>query len=118
MRDSAPEETMRAPAIAVVFTALALAASSFWPHGVRAQSEPARPATATAGSIIPIGKVVATTGSVTIEHVNAAVVQASLGAPVKVGDPVYLGDVVQTAADGKIGVGFTDGTAFNLSSNA
>jgi hypothetical protein len=36
----------------------------------------------------------------------------------KVGDPVYLGDVVQTGADGRIGINFTDGTSFNLSSNA
>jgi hypothetical protein len=36
----------------------------------------------------------------------------------KVGDPVYKGDVVQTGADGKVGITFTDGTAFNLSSNA
>jgi hypothetical protein len=36
----------------------------------------------------------------------------------KVGDLVYLGDVVQTAADGRVGINFTDGTSFNLSSNA
>ena len=36
----------------------------------------------------------------------------------KLGDHVYKGDVVQTGADGKVGITFTDGTAFNLSSNA
>src|SRR5713226_6375785 len=36
----------------------------------------------------------------------------------KVGDLVYLGDVVQTGADGRVGINFTDGTSFNLSSNA
>ena len=36
----------------------------------------------------------------------------------KVGDLVYRGDVVQTGADGRIGINFTDGTSFNLSSNA
>ena len=36
----------------------------------------------------------------------------------KVGDSVYLGDVVQTGGDGKISITFTDDTAFNLSSNA
>src|SRR5262249_58748526 len=36
----------------------------------------------------------------------------------KLGDLVYRGDVVQTGADGKIGITFTDGTAFNLSANA
>ena len=36
----------------------------------------------------------------------------------KVGDLVYRGDVVQTGADGRVGINFTDGTSFNLSSNA
>src|SRR5262249_42496175 len=71
----------------------------------------------------PIGKVVTATGYVAIEHVNAVVVQANVsagngGGRTKVGDPVYKGDVVQTGADGKVGITFTDGTAFNLSSNA
>jgi hypothetical protein len=67
--------------------------------------------------------VVSAAGSVTIEHANAMVVQANLPAAsgvgqTKAGDPVYKGDVVQTGADGKIGITFTDGTTFNLSSNA
>ena len=72
-------------------------------------------------AVKPIGKVVASSGSVTIEHVNAVVVQANLAAgaaQTKVSDPVYQGDVVQTGADGKVGITFTDGTAFNVSSNA
>ena len=36
----------------------------------------------------------------------------------KVGDLVYRGDVVQTGADGRVGINFADGTSFNLSSNA
>jgi hypothetical protein len=60
-------------------------------------------------------------GAVTIER--ALVVQANAAAgggpgQAKVGDPVYLGDVVQTGADGRVGITFTDGAAFNLSSNA
>ena len=69
----------------------------------------------------PIGKVVVATGSVTIEHANAVVVQASTSGPAgqaKVGDLVYEGDVVATGADGRVGINFTDGTSFNLSSNA
>jgi hypothetical protein len=70
----------------------------------------------------PIGKVVTATGSVTIERADAVVVQVNLpaagGSQTKVGDPVYRGDVVQTGSDGKVGITFTDGTAFNLSSNA
>ncbi len=72
-------------------------------------------------SVKPIGKVISLTGAVTIEHVNAVPLTASLGnqtAATKVGDPVYLGDIVQTGPDGKVGIGFTDGTAFDLSSNA
>jgi hypothetical protein len=72
-------------------------------------------------SVKPIGKVVTTTGSVTIEHVSAVVVQAKTSPQAdktQVGDVVYLGDVVSTGADGKIGINFADGTSFNLSSNA
>ena len=69
----------------------------------------------------PIGKVVTLTGTVTVEHAVAVVLQANLPsgtAPAKVGDFVYRNDVIQTSADGKIGITFTDGTAFNLSNNA
>jgi hypothetical protein len=71
-------------------------------------------------AVKPIGKVVTSAGSVTIEHVSAVIVQANLsaGAQTKVGDAVYQGDIVQTGADGKVGITFTDGTAFNVSSNA
>ena len=66
---------------------------------------------------------VTATGLVTIEHANAVVVQANLPpssgvGQTNVGDPVYKGDVVQTGANGKVGITFTDGTTFNLSSNA
>lgn len=69
----------------------------------------------------PIGKVVVATGKVTIERVNAVVIQASTSGAtdqVKAGDFVYQGDVVATGADGKAGISFTDGTSFNLSANA
>ncbi|WGR69831.1 MULTISPECIES: FecR family protein [unclassified Bradyrhizobium] len=39
-------------------------------------------------------------------------------AQTKVGDIVYLGDVVRTGADSRININFTDGSSFNLSSNA
>jgi hypothetical protein len=68
----------------------------------------------------PIGKVVSTKGTVTIEHTAAVVVQVNVqdnGVQAKVGDLVYRGDVVQTGSDGRIGLTLTDGTAFNLSSN-
>jgi hypothetical protein len=75
----------------------------------------------TDASVKPIGKIVSATGPVTIEHVNAVVVQAALtnrSGDAKVGDPIYLGDVVATGGNAKVGITFTDGTAFDLSSNA
>jgi hypothetical protein len=111
---------MRAHSIAVLVAAVML--SAILPGGARAQSNPA-PSSAGALETSPIGKVVTARGSVTIEHANAVVVQANIPAgsgvgPTKIGDVVYRGDVVQTGADGKVGITFTDGTAFNLSSNA
>jgi len=108
--------------VTAVFVGLILAGSALLPDSVRAQSNAAQPP---AGSLesSPIGKVVTTSGSVTVEHARAVVVQANLPAAsgvgqTKLGDLVYKGDVVQTGADGKVGITFTDGTAFNLSSNA
>lgn len=113
---------MQAHVTAVFVVGLILAGSALLPDSVRAQSNAAQPP---AGSLqsSPIGKVVTTSGSVTIEHASAVVVQANLPAAsgvgqTKLGDLVYKGDVVQTGADGKVGITFSDGTAFNLSSNA
>jgi hypothetical protein len=112
---------MQARATAVFVAGLILAGSALLPDSVRAQSNAAQSPAGTLESS-PIGKVVTTSGSVAIEHVNAVVVQANLpaasGGQTKLGDLVYKGDVVQTGADGKVGITFTDGTAFNLSSNA
>ena len=102
---------MRAHAIGVVTGAI-LSGASFLFTPAWAQNDV---------SIKPIGKVVSATGLVTIEHVTAVVVQAALGnqpGQAKVGDPIYLGDVLSTGSDGRVGVTFTDGTAFDLSSNA
>lgn len=79
------------------------------------------PEPAKAQDVKPIGKVMTAQGGVTVEHVNAVVVQAALNnqpGQAKVGDPIYRGDIVATAADGKVGIVFADGTAFDLSSNA
>ena len=108
---------MRTRTVTVLLTGFALALVSLMPTSVQAQSEPARPAVQEL-SAKPIGKVVTTAGAVSIEHSGAVVVQASTSSQVKVGDLVYLGDVVQTGADGKIGINFSDGSSFNLSSNA
>jgi hypothetical protein len=109
-------------ASAVSVAGLIIIASASLPASAQAQSNPG-PSTAGNVESNPIGKVVSATGSVTIEHANAVLVQANLPASggvgqTKAGDPVYKGDVVQTGPDGKIGVTFTDGTTFNLSSSA
>ena len=86
----------------------------------QAQTGSAQPAIQS-GASSPIGKIIAATGSVTVEHINAVVVQANLPAQAgqtKVGDPVYQGDVLRTGADGKVTINFADDTSFNLSNNA
>ena len=59
-----------------------------------------------------IGHIQTAIGSGTLTRANGIAVQ------VKVGDPVCQGDVIETAADGRVGIGFIDGTAFDLSSSA
>jgi hypothetical protein len=112
---------MRAHVIALLVAGVMLSASVVLPGPAGAQSNPA-PSPAAALETSSIGKVVTATGSVTIEHASAVVVQANIPAggvgQTKAGDLVYKGDVVQTGADGKVGITFSDGTAFNLSSNA
>jgi len=111
---------MRAQTIAVFVTGASLLAGSFFAGPALAQTAQVQPAVQDA-SVRPIGKVLTATGSVTIEHVTAVVVQAALNnqpGQAKVGDPIFLGDVLATGADGRVGITFTDGTAFDLSSNA
>jgi len=107
-------------ALAVLMTGFALTAAGFFPGSARAQSDAPKPAVLEVAAK-PIGKVVVATGSVTLERTTAVVVQAAASGPAgqaKVGDLVYQGDAVATGADGKVGINFTDGTSFNLSSNA
>ncbi|OAF13683.1 hypothetical protein AYJ54_43710 [Bradyrhizobium centrolobii] len=104
--------------ILVAGVVAALACSS--PHPTRAQSDSPGHAVLDSSSK-PIGKVVTASGSVAIEHAGAVIVQANVQqepAQTKIGDLVYLGDVVRTGADGRVGINFVDGTSFNLSSDA
>jgi hypothetical protein len=106
--------------VAVLLTSFALAIAGSSLGLAQAQRNTAVPAVSDLASK-PIGKVVVATGSVSIERTGATVIQASVdgqAGQAKVGDPVYEGDVVATGADGRVGISFTDGTAFNLSSNA
>jgi hypothetical protein len=109
---------MHAHKAAILVTGAVMFASTLSGQAL-AQNAPAQPAVQ-AASVMPIGKVVTAAGLVSIEHVSAVVVQASLGQSggAKIGDSVYQGDVVSTGSDGRVGITFTDGTAFDLSPNA
>jgi hypothetical protein len=106
---------MRTTATYIASFVLSMVASL--PGSVYAQT--AQPAVASLEAA-PIGKVVSAKGSIKVEHTQAVVLQAAIATTgdAKVGDSVYRGDVVQTAADSAVGIAFTDGTAFNISSNA
>ena len=56
-----------------------------------------------------IGNIQTAIGYGTLRRAGGIAVQ------VIVGDPVCQGDVIETAADGRIGIRFIDGTVFNLS---
>jgi hypothetical protein len=110
------EGIMRTQTISILVASFVLVLAG----SARAQTSSPQPAVQDS-SPKPIGRVVAATGSVTIEHASAVVVQANISgqaSQTKIGDAVYLGDLVQTGADGRVGINFTDGTSFNLSSNA
>jgi hypothetical protein len=107
---------MRTHAIAALVAGFVLAVAGSFAGPAYAQVTPAVDVASK-----PIGRVVVATGSVRIERANAVVVQVGTAAQAdqaKVGDLVYQGDVVATGADGKVGINFTDGSSFNLSSNA
>lgn len=103
-----------------ILASLVFALADILSAPAQAQTNSAQPAVQDS-SPKPIGKVVTAVGSVAIEHAGAVVVQANVSGEtgqVKVGDLVYLGDVVRTGADSRLGINFADGTSFNLSSNA
>ena len=107
-------------AVAVLVTGFVLTLGGLFAGPAHAQRDIAKPAVQDVASK-PIGKVVVATGSVTIERASAAVIQvgtAGQAGQAKVGDLVYQGDAVATGADGKVGINFTDGSSFNLSSSA
>jgi hypothetical protein len=101
---------MRIPLNIVTGMFFVVVIAGFFSEPAHAQIGPQRPAVLNAPAT-PIGKVVATSGAVSIEHAQAVAVQASAegqAAATKVGDLVYLGD----------GINFADGSAFSLSKNA
>ncbi|MEM7289945.1 MAG: FecR domain-containing protein [Pseudomonadota bacterium] len=65
-----------------------------------------------ASGLIKIGEVLKLEGTASSKQQNG--VEGEL----KVGDPVYQGDVVSTGADTKLGITFIDKTVFSMSENA
>jgi hypothetical protein len=97
-----------------------LVMSMLWPGLIWAQGGAAPQQKAIDAN--PVGKVLSATGTVKIEHSTAVIVKANLPPSgvdqTKVGDLVYLGDVIQTGADGTLSITFADGSSFNVSRNA
>jgi hypothetical protein len=64
-----------------------------------------------AAAVLPqiIGNIQTAIGCATLGRASGIAVQAMAG------DPVFQGDVIETATDGRIGIRFIDGTVFNLS---
>ena len=111
---------MNARATALLLAGLCVGASGLLSGLAWGQTGSAPPAAGLDTS--PIGKVLTATGTAHIEHAAGIVVQANAPASgadqVKVGDLVYRGDLIQTGADGALGIAFADGTSFNVSGNA
>jgi hypothetical protein len=111
---------MNARAISLLLASICLGASGLLPGSAWGQSKAVQPPAELDAK--PIGKVLNATGSVTIEHTSAVLVQANITANgtvrVKTDDPVYRGDLVQTGADSAVDIVFADGTSFKVSSNA
>src|SRR3984893_16206022 len=61
---------------------------------------------------LAIGQIQTASGSVTVTRPDG------IGFAVKPGDLVYQGQVIETAADGAVGITFKDGTTFKLSDSA
>jgi hypothetical protein len=112
------EDILRARGLGLLL-ALYCGLAAFQPNVAWSQSAAQAPANLDAS---PIGKVLIIAGAVRIEHPAAILVTANLptngGEQTKVGDLVYRGDIIQTGPDGKLGVGFTDGSSFSVSANA
>ena len=111
------EDTLSAHRIGLL-SALYFGLTALQPNVAWSQGPAPAPANLDAS---PIGKALIVEGTVQIEHPAAILVTANLpgnGEQTKVGDLVYRGDIIQTGPNGKLGVGFTDGSSFSVSANA
>lgn len=120
MGSSLWSKDMKTRAIYLLLAGIYFGASVVLPNVACAQSDKAQPLGGLDASAI--GKVVTASGTVSVEHAAAIVVQANLPTSgtdqVKTGDLVFRGDLVRTGANGALSIAFVDGTSFNVSSNA
>src|ERR1700722_12499237 len=119
VEDYVEEENMNVRAFSLLLVVICTSSSALLPGLAWSQNDAARPPAGFDSK--PIGKIQETAGVVTIEHPSGVVVQANLpagGRNVKVDDSVYRGDMIQTGADGSLGIIFADGTSFKVSANA
>jgi hypothetical protein len=114
------EGAMNSRAVGLLLAGFFLGASGLLPGLAWGQSAPAQPPADLGANAI--GKVLTVIGTAHIEHSAAVLLQAkasvSDAGQTRVGDLVYLGDVIQTGVDGALGITFADGSSFNVSKNA
>jgi FecR protein len=94
------------------FIALVSAAAA-WPFSARAQVQAPSGQLASAVSDAPgsVGQIATLHGTATVTRANAA------PAALKISDPIFKNDTLETAVDSTLGVTFDDETTFSLSAN-
>ena len=110
---------MRRREFIVLVSRAAAALPSFWPLALRAQTQSAtdqpsdqsNPAPAPQVVDDSVGQVATLAGSATVKRGDVAAVT------LKIADPIFVNDTLQTAPDSSLGVTFDDQTTFSLSSN-
>jgi hypothetical protein len=103
----------------ILYLALIVASLVAWIGNAPAQTPPAPQAAPAAAPAAPqatdtsIGSVATLAGSASVTRNNAA-----LTLTLKLSDPVYKGDLLQTTANGTLGITFDDDTTFTLKPNS